>query len=413
MKRLILYIFIAIWPLTGMGWHEIFNPNIKGLQVILNDDFEALPVLMLGSTDRLHIGFDELSHDYHRFTCHIEPCNPDWTPTEGLFDSDWLDGFNDQPIDLFENSINTIQLYTHYQTTIPNAQTRFKMSGNYKLHIMDEDDEEALCVAFRMTEQAVAIQMGMTTDTDRGLNGAYQQVAMAVKYNDLRVTRPDEQLQIFVMQNGREDNMQASPRPTYTTMQGLQWDHCRQLIFDAGNEYHKFEILNPANIATGLDHVAWDEPTRTWHAYPMPCMPQPNYIYDRDANGAFLLRNSDNREASRTSEYVYIHYRLKPLRRYDNAQVVIRGRWTVENPENYVMEYNEEEQAYEAVILQKLGYYNYQLMLREADGTTRPLPEEGSFFQTENSYQALVYYKAPDGRNWRLVGFQEIRKNED
>jgi hypothetical protein len=45
-----------------MAWHSVKSPHIKGLQVILNDDFEALPILVLGSSDRLNIGFDELSH---------------------------------------------------------------------------------------------------------------------------------------------------------------------------------------------------------------------------------------------------------------------------------------------------------------------------------------------------------------
>jgi hypothetical protein len=44
----------------------------------------------------------------------------------------------------------------------------------------------------------------------------------------------------------------------------------------------------------------------------------------------------------------------------------------------------------------------------DMDGTTHALPEEGSFFQTENKYQALVYYKGITDRSWRLTGFQEI-----
>ena len=41
-------------------------------------------------------------------------------------------------------------------------------------------------------------------------------------------------------------------------------------------------------------------------------------------------------------------------------------------------------------------------------GDTHTLPEEGSFFQTENTYQAFVYYKATAARAWRLVGYQEV-----
>ena len=55
-----------------------------------------------------------------------------------------------------------------------------------------------------------------------------------------------------------------------------------------------------------------------------------------------------------------------------------------------------------------MGYYNYQLLMLDADGTTHHLPEEGNFFQTENRYSALVYYRGISERTWRLVGHQSI-----
>jgi hypothetical protein len=44
----------------------------------------------------------------------------------------------------------------------------------------------------------------------------------------------------------------------------------------------------------------------------------------------------------------------------------------------------------------------------DADGLTHPLPEEGSFFQTENRYQAFVYFKGVGARSWQLLGYQEV-----
>ena len=132
MKRLLS--FLLLMPLMAHAGHQILSPNFKSLQVIVNNDWMAQPVMRLGTTDVFNIGFDELSHKYHRLVYHLEPCNPDWTPTEGLFESDWLDGFNDRPIEDYENSLNTTVLYTHYRMQIPNEETRLKMSGNYRLH---------------------------------------------------------------------------------------------------------------------------------------------------------------------------------------------------------------------------------------------------------------------------------------
>ena len=408
MKKVILSILLIV-PLAANAWHSVKMPNVKSLQVILNDDFEALPVLQLKGHDVLHISFDELSHNYRRFTYHVEPCNPDWTPTEGLFDADWLEGINDQPIDEYDNSINTSVLYTHYAFDFPNDQTNVRISGNYRLHIVDDEtQEDAAVVEFRVLEPITNVGLGVTTNTDIDLNDRYQQLKMTVKLNGLRVTRLEEQLQTFVMQNGREDNMKVNVKPNYITNQSLQWEHNRQLIFDASNEYHKFEVLDPRHISMGLADVMWDKETNTWHAVPSPCEQRKSYLYDEDTDGAFLLRNSDNYDAERTSAYVYIHYFLKPLREYDDAHIVVNGRWATEPLDNYIMQYDKTEQVYKLTVMQKLGYYNYQFLLMDFDGTTHTLPEEGSFFETENKYQAFVYYKDTAERSWRLVGFQEI-----
>lgn len=409
MKKKTILALLFLTPLSLGAWHSIKMPNIKSLQVIMNEDFEALPVLQLKGQDILDISFDELSHNYHRYIYRVEPCNPDWTPVEGLFESDWLEGLNDQPIEQYENSINTTVLYTHYAFQFPNEHTNLRISGNYRLHIIDEETEEnAIIVELRVVEPVTMVGLGVTTNTDLDLNDRYQQVNMTVKLNGLRVTRPNEEIQTYVMQNGREDNMKINVRPNYITNQSLQWEHNKQLIFDAGNEYHKFEVLDPRHITMGLASVYWDEDSKSWHALPTPCEPQRSYLYDEDANGAFLLRNSDNYDAERTSEYVNIHYRLQPCRQYTDANIIVDGRWTIEPEENYIMTYNEEEKSYNLTTLQKLGYYNYQLLLKDIDGTTHTLPENGCFFQTENTYQALIYYRGTEERAWRLVGYQSV-----
>lgn len=408
--HIIIYIALAfIAPQPSSAWHRVLSADIKGLQVVKNADFEDLPVLQLGSSDVLTIGFDELSHNYHRYTYRLEPCTPDWTPTEGLFESDWLNGFNGLPIESYENSLNTTTLYTHYRLLFPNADCRPRMSGNYRLHIADDETgDDVIVIELRVVEPRMDVGMSVTTNTDLDHNGRYQQVALTVNYRGVRVTRPSDQLQVQVLQNGREDNMKVNPHPDFTTAEGLRWEHNKALIFDAGNEYHKFEVLDPTHPTMGLDLTRWDEATRTWHVWPLPVEERRSYVYDEDADGAFLQRNSDNYEIDRTSEYVYVHYQLTPSREYTDANVIISGLWTTEDASQYVMDYDEETKTYNATVMQKLGYYNYMLLLQDLDGTTHALPEEGSFFQTENRYQAFVYYRETGGRSWRLVGFQDI-----
>lgn len=414
LRRLLSAVLSAICILSSQARHQILTPNIKTLQVVVGQQWTSnMPVMQLHSTDILHISFDELSHNYHRFAVHVEPCNPDWTPCEGLFESDWLEGFNDLTIEDYENSVNTTVLYTHYQYQLPNDQMRLKLSGNYRIHIIDEDDDkcEVLCAEFRVVEPLMNVGLSVTTNTDVGHNNRYQQVSMTLNYNNLRVTDLNSEIQTFVFQNGREDTMKDNPRPNYITPKGLRWEHNRELIFDGGNEYHKYEMLDVSHPTMGLEHMVWDEDGRHYHAYPFQCEPRRSYIYDEDANGAFYIRNSDNQGNNTMSDYVMVHYKLAPARCYDeDARIIIDGQWANESADVYQMSYNPSDQSYNATILQKQGYYNYQLLLQDAvGGAVHVMPEEGSFYQTENNYQGLVYYRPTGARSWRLVGYQDIK----
>ena len=162
-------------------------------------------MMTLNSDDVLTIGFDEFSHNYHRLTCHLDHCEADWSVSQDIFESDWLQGFNDWQIEDYQNSINTTVLYTHYQLTIPNDRCQLKASGNYRLTIYDEDDadEKLLEVEFYVVEPLMTVGVEVTTNTDIDHNDSHQQLSFSLNYNDLRVTDLAEQLQTVVMQTGR------------------------------------------------------------------------------------------------------------------------------------------------------------------------------------------------------------------
>lgn len=399
------FILMTLLSLSMTAGNKILSPQIKTLQAVVNDDWLSFPnVMRLGSDDVLSVGFDELSHDYHRYTYRIERCEADWMSSEDVFESDWLEGFNDNVIDDYATSINTIIPYTHYWLEIPNDRCRVKMSGNYRLHILD-DNETVAIVDFMVTEQSMTLSLEATTNTDVDLNQSHQQVSVSLNYNSLRVTNPEEQIRMVVMQNGRDDNQRRDVRPTFKSYNGLDWKHTPELIFDAGNEYHKFEVLDPSHPTMGIDRMIWDGDN--YQAYPFINEPRKNYIYDEDADGAFCIRNSDNRENNTTSEYVYVNYRLKAPR-MSQGKIIIDGQWTTESPDHYTMAYNAEEDIWQARILQKQGYYSYQYLFVSPDGTRHFLPSEGSYYQTSNHYQVLIYYKGTGERTWRLTAFRGI-----
>jgi hypothetical protein len=69
------------------------------------------------------------------------------------------------------------------------------------------------------------------------------------------------------------------------------------------------------------------------------------------------------------------------------------------------MTYSLSKGSYEAVMLLKQGWYNYEFVF-VAEGNTQPsaLHFEGSHYETENDYLLLTYFRDPAQRYDRLTG---------
>lgn len=385
--------------------NEILDKNIASLQVVANNDWLSLPIITLNSNDFVNISFDDLTHEYHRYCYKIEHCEADWQTSSALFESDYIDGFaSGNTIDDVQESTNTVQLYTHYSISLPNNKCRPKISGNYRVTIYDENDEKhVVCRAyFMIVEPSMGVHLNVTTNTDIDINGKHQQVEMAVDYGNNIVSNPQTQIKTVVMQNSRWDNAVVNAHPQYIKANGLQWIHCKDYIFDGGNEYRKFETLDVTHTTMGLESINWDG--HNYHAWIWTDEPRPSYIYDKDANGAFLIRNSDNIDNDVNSDYIITHFRLKTPQTAD--PIYINGFFTNDRflPQ-YEMKWNEKNQQYEGELLLKQGYYSYQYLMMKPEGKLKPVPSEGNFYQTENTYQALIYFKANGDRTDRLVGY--------
>lgn len=85
-----LLALLWLLPLAAQAENRINQTNIKTLVTMVNQNWLNAPVMRLHSDDVLTVEFDELSHDYHRYVYRLEHCEADWTPSEELFESDWL-----------------------------------------------------------------------------------------------------------------------------------------------------------------------------------------------------------------------------------------------------------------------------------------------------------------------------------
>lgn len=405
LSSLLTSLLLCLTTVVCAQRHEVMAPNISGLQVVAEGRWMELPIIDLSRGEQVTISFDDRTHEDIRYIYKVEHCDADWSVSEGIFDTDWLQGFSSMQLPDPEESLNTTVLYNHYEFTLPNDDTQLKLSGNYRVSIIDEETGECVMrTCFLALEPIMPCGISYRVDTDTEVRRSKQQIEANVNFGPLRVTDTERQIHTVFLQNHRWSNARFSPRPDYQTGNGLRWDHQRELIFDAGNTYRKFEILDMQHPTMGIDFMDWDG--ERYHATPYMAEPRLNYTYDEAPQGAFLLRNSDNYNSSTESDYALVHFYLKTSIPADGSRIFLNGAWTNDRlkPE-YEMHRNPETGNYEATTELKQGYYSYQYLLQRPDGSIGPLPSEGNFYETRNSYQMLVYYRDQVGRTDLLVGY--------
>ncbi len=403
LRILILLLSVVSCPLSvNAQTQQIFNRNIKTLTLTVDDDPTLPPYLLYASRQYIDIEWDEMSHDYKRYRYHIDHCDWDWNVTDGIFESDYLEGLNDQLVEDFEKSFNTTQIYTHYRLRIPNKELRLRLSGNYRVLIYEEDEEDTpvLEARFCIYECEAGIIAQLSSNTDIDFNDRHHQMTLSIGYGSLAVIDPEQELKVVVMQNRRWDSRVEGLVPNVRKPNGIEFTHNRNLIFPAGNEYHRFEILDVHRTATGVDRIDWFEPY--YHATLFPAVIDHSYSYTEDQNGVYVVRSSDNYDDWTTAEYVVVHFFLESPR-LEGGDVYVSGWWAGQtfNPD-CKMEYDEARECYHAAILLKQGYYSYEFI--QKDGLMQRTM--GSFYETENEYEVLVYFRQQGARYDRLSGFR-------
>lgn len=380
------------------------SEQIRTVQVIVNDDPLLPPVAKLG--DRVEIGFDELSHEYIRFIYKVEFCNADWSPATEIFESDYMEGFNGLPIEDYETSFNTTVLYTHYRFAFPNEDVRLLLPGNYRVKVYsderDADEEPVLEACFSLLQPRMSIAGEVLTNTDIDFQQRHHQISYSVNFGGQRVVDPARELRTVVMQNRRWDTAVVNLPPNIQRATGVEWNHRRDLIFDAGSEFHKFEILDVRLNGMNVDRMAWVG--EQYHATLFSNAPQRNYTYDSDVNGGYVIRHTGDEENDTHCEYLFVHFLLQRPQLLE-GDVYVCGLWDNGSPNpECKMTYDEKTGMYECGVFLKQGYYNYQFR-QFVDGVGRTALTEGDFYQTKNEYLILVYHRPQGARFDALVGY--------
>lgn len=388
-----------------------FSPRIKTVKVEANGEWGVPPVILKNAGQHFDISFDDLQASYQRYTYSITHCNSDWEKSD-LLVSEYMTGFNDQTIDDYEPAIGTEMDYCHYTLTLPNEENQLLVSGNYRVEIFEDGEDEPVAQAcFSIVEPRVSVSIAVSGNTDIDNYATHQQVSYSINYSGYQVNNPTSELKTVVMQNRRWDNHVEGLQPSYMQLNKLIFDHQRKLIFPAGNEYRRFEILDEYTPTMRVDKMEYSDDY--YHATLFVDEQRINYLFDKDQNGRFLVRNGDNENNETESDYFYTHFTLS-MPQVAGGDVYLFGDLT-DNviDEAYKMEYDLLDHQYEISLPLKQGSYNYMYMfVHDGDAVAQTAQTEGDFHQTENEYWVYVFHRPFGERYDKLVGFQTKKSGE-
>lgn len=386
--------------------YEIAPPNyIKTITFKGNTDISVLPIIDLGSN--LQLEFDVLNGNEDDFYYSIQHFNYDWS-LSNLMRSEYIDGFDKQRITTYENSFNTYQIYSHYTLKIPNEQIRsLKLSGNYIIKVYDESDELMFSRKFMINESGANVGVTIKTSRDIKFFKEKQTVDLIINSSSIQFSNPLENIKTTIIQNNNLNSAIKNIKPMYTMGKDLIYRYNKETTFEGGNEYFYFENKDIKSANSGINFVDLHD---LYNNYLYTNLTRKNapYTYNPDINGNFVINEIDATDSNIEADYAWIHFSLKLDELPSSKTVHVYGNfnnYTVD--ENTKMNYNSEKGIYEKSILLKQGFYNYKFVTLENNNTLNEGEISGNFYQTENNYKVIVYYRDLGARYDKIIGVGE------
>lgn len=397
------YCFLISFFTFSQPEKEIIPPyNIKTISFVQNGQ-NTIPIFKLG--DSFQLQFDDLYGNEANYYYRFVHCDYDWKPSQ-LSRNEYLSGFDDQRIQNYTNSFNTLQLYSHYKIQFPNTNTQLLVSGNYMLKILNEDREVVFSRKFILFEELVSVPMQIKRARNvLDLNYKHN-LDFSINSTTILFQSPLKNVKVLLLQNGQLNTGITNIKPMYTIGNDLIYKYDTETQFWAGNEFYFFGNKDIRAATNNIGRIDSNGGIYNAYLYTNAARAKNPYTYFPDLNGNFLIQNLNAENSEIEADYAWIFFSLSAPAYYGKDDIYVNGMFNnfALTPE-YKMDYNPEKGIYEKAIMIKQGFTNYQYIiankLGKIDGKNAV---DGNYYQTENNYFAIVYYRENNQRYDRVIG---------
>ena len=393
-KNVLLFCCISFYGIS-------IAQNIKSVQLRPLQKNNFTSIVPLGTV--LELSFDDLDADSKDYQYKVEHMNHNWESSR-LLSSQYINGFDQNAIIDVTNSFNTLQNYTHYSVQIPNINTVITKSGNYLLSVLDNYDEVVLTRRFVLYEKAATIGVSVERSRNTKTLNTQQTIQFSINHPNIRINNPNQEINVVVLKNNNWDEKIKDLQPTFFKQNQLLYTYTNKTNFWGGNEYYYFDNKIIRNSSLNVVKV---EKRDVFHhyLYPFTYNEFRKYTYNPDINGQFVIRTLEASDPKTEADYAMMHFSLLVNKPFEGKEVYIYGAFNdFKISEENKMYYDAEEKVYKGNFLLKQGFYNYTYATVNENGEVNTNDVNGSFYETENEYAVIVYYKPFGSFLQRVIG---------
>ena len=362
-----------------------------------------IPIFRLNES--FQFSFDDLTGSETDYYYQVQHCNRDWKPSN-LSVNEYLTGMQNIRIASNGISFNTFQAFINYKLTLPNRDTKIKISGNYLLQVYNQSNELVLERRFIVYEDLVTVGVEIKKTRNLSVSATKQNVYLNIDFGQMLLQNPKKNVNVVILQNGQWHNSIANIEPQYIIGAKFTYQYDNETNFWGGNEFLFFDNSDIKQINNNIEKITRDDLFQVFLRTKYPLKNSNFYSFYQDVNGAFKPRNAlrDNNTLEADYTWVYFDYKLEKLN--NNQKLYIVGMFNDYQISNdSELKFNDTTQSYQTALLLKQGFTNYKYVVADNNGIIlEELNPDGNYFETENIYHTLVYYKTDTDRYERIIG---------
>ena len=409
--------FFNLNSIIAQNVEKIYLPNIKTAQLFSYGNQQSLPVYTLNSSDKLELEFDDLEGSVKSYYYTFVLCDYNWVPVN-LSAFDYIKGFTQNRITTYRYSSIALTRYTHYQAFLPDRNSVPSKSGNYLLKVFLDGDTTKLAFTKQMLvlEQKASVSGAVVQPFSAQLFNTHQKLRMSVNISGINSFSAAQQVKVVILQNNRWDNAQRDIPPTFVRGNVLEYNTENNAIFAAGKEWRWLDLRSFRLQSDRVDSAAYHKNATDMYVKTDIDRNGQRYLYFPDYNGMYNIISYESINPFWQGDYATVHFSLATVdgNPYPKRNVYLAGHFTgYELSDTWKMKFNTETGRYETAAMMKQGYYNYTYLCTDVDNPKKMTDLEGNYWETENSYTILVYYKSFTDRSDQLIGVGSINSRND